>query len=98
MVTLQENVVKFINDLIISHTGDQLSSDSGLVLIDELMDAFQFTHSLKMLLDLTKIDIIGHIKTIKFSNNWCFRLLRVMLRFFREYLTVRSCIPNTLTG
>ena len=43
MVTLQENAVKFNNNLIVSHDGGRLSSDSGLVLIDELMDTFQFT-------------------------------------------------------
>ena len=43
MVTLQENVAKFNNNLTVSHHGGQLSSDSGLVLVDELMDAFQFT-------------------------------------------------------
>ena len=43
MVTLQEKAVKFNNNLIVSHDGGRLSSDSGLVLIDELMDAFQFT-------------------------------------------------------
>lgn len=43
MVTLQENAVKFNNNLIVSHEGGRLSSDSGLVLVDELMDAFQFT-------------------------------------------------------
>ena len=43
MVTLQEKSVKFNNHLIVSHDGGRLSSDSGLVLIDELMDAFKFT-------------------------------------------------------
>ena len=43
MVTLQENAVKFNNNLIVSHDGGRLSSDSGLILIDELIDAFQFT-------------------------------------------------------
>lgn len=43
MVTLQENAVKFNNNLIVSHDGGRLSSDSGLVLVDELMDALQFT-------------------------------------------------------
>ena len=43
MVTLQENAVKFNSNLIVSHDGGRLSSDSGLVLIDELMDAFKFT-------------------------------------------------------
>ena len=43
MVTLQENTIKFNNSLIVSHVGGQLSSDSGLTLMDELMDAFHFT-------------------------------------------------------
>ena len=43
MVTLQETAAKFNNDLHVSHTGGRLSSDSGLVLIDEMMDVFQFT-------------------------------------------------------
>ena len=40
MVTLQETAVKFNNNLHASHTGGRLSSDSGLLLVDELMDAF----------------------------------------------------------
>ena len=47
MNTLQENTVKFNNDLIVSHDGGRLSSDSGLVLVDELMDAFHFTEHSK---------------------------------------------------
>ena len=43
MVTLQENTIKFNNSLIVSHDGGRLSSDSGLTLMDELMDAFHFT-------------------------------------------------------
>ena len=35
MVTLQENAVKFNNNLIDSHDGGRLSSDSGLVLIEQ---------------------------------------------------------------
>jgi hypothetical protein len=42
MITLQDNEIKFNNDLIVSHTGGRLSSDSGLALVDELMDAFHF--------------------------------------------------------
>ncbi len=42
MVTLKENEVKFNSKLIVSHDSSRLSSDSGLILIDELMDAFQF--------------------------------------------------------
>ena len=43
MVTLQEKTAKFNNGLLVSHDGGRLSSDSGLVLVDELMDAFHFT-------------------------------------------------------
>lgn len=43
MVTLQETEAKFNKNLHVSHTGGRLSSDSGLVLVDELMDVFQFT-------------------------------------------------------
>lgn len=35
MVTLQENAVKFSNNLIVSHDGGRLSSDYGLVLIEQ---------------------------------------------------------------
>lgn len=35
MITLQENAVKFSNNLIVSHDGGRLSSDSGLVLIEQ---------------------------------------------------------------
>ena len=35
MVTLQENAVKFNNNLIDSHDGGRLSSGSGLVLIEQ---------------------------------------------------------------
>ena len=47
MVTLQENAVKFNNNLHVSHTGGRLSSDSGLVVVDEFMDAVQFDDSSK---------------------------------------------------
>src|SRR5699024_8170663 len=42
MVTLQESTAKFNNNLHVSHTGGRLSSDSGLVLVDEFMDVVQF--------------------------------------------------------
>jgi len=47
MITLQEMEVKNNKNLHISHTGGRLSSDSGLVLVDELMDALQFTEHSK---------------------------------------------------
>ena len=47
MVTLQETAVKFNNNLHVSHTGGRLSSDSGLLLVDELMDAFHFEDLIK---------------------------------------------------
>lgn len=43
MITLHENQVKFNDNILVSHTGGHLSSDSGLVLIKELMNAFQFS-------------------------------------------------------
>jgi len=36
---LQETAAKFNNNLHVSHAGGRLSSNSGLVLVDELMDA-----------------------------------------------------------
>lgn len=50
MVTLQETAVKFNNNLHVSHTGGRLSSDSGLVLVDELMNAFHFEEYSKQLI------------------------------------------------
>ena len=47
MVTLQETTVKFNNNLYVSHTGGRLSSDSGLALVDEFMNAFHFTEHSK---------------------------------------------------
>ncbi|MDN6294683.1 MAG: IS1380 family transposase [Alkalibacterium sp.] len=47
MVTLQETTAKFNNNLHVSHTGGRLSSDSGLALVDEFMDAFHFTEHSK---------------------------------------------------
>ena len=35
------------NNLHVSHTGGRLSSDSGLALVDEFMDAFHFTEHSK---------------------------------------------------
>ena len=50
MVTLQETAVKFNNNLHASHTGGRLSSDFGLLLVDELMDAFHFEDLIKQLI------------------------------------------------
>ena len=36
MISLHKNQVKFNSNIIISHTGGRLSSDSGLVLVKEL--------------------------------------------------------------
>lgn len=54
MVTLQENAVKFNNNLHVSHTGGRLSSDSGLVLVNELMDAVHFEDSSKQLVSFNE--------------------------------------------
>ena len=50
IVTFQENTIKFNNSLIASHDGGRLSSDSGLLLVDELMDAFHFEDLIKQLI------------------------------------------------
>ncbi|SEL33118.1 hypothetical protein SAMN04488114_1561, partial [Carnobacterium iners] len=49
MITLQEKAMKFNNHLYVSHTGGRLSSDSGLILVDELMDTFHFEELSKKL-------------------------------------------------
>lgn len=43
MVTLQEKSVKFNQNIFVSHTGGNLSSDSGLMLVKEFMDALEFS-------------------------------------------------------
>ena len=66
MVTLQETAVKFNNNLHASHTGGRLSSDSGLLLVDELMDAFHFEASSNNSLLLKKIVVTGPTRIRKF--------------------------------
>jgi len=43
MASLPKNQVKFNDNIIISHEGGHLSSDSGLTLVKELMDTFGFS-------------------------------------------------------
>ena len=52
MISLHKNQVKFNSNIIISHTGGRLSSDSGLVLVKEVMDTFKFSDLAKSLLDI----------------------------------------------
>jgi len=47
MASVQENRAQFNPHLFVSHTGGSLSSDSGLVLIKELMEALNFTQQAK---------------------------------------------------
>lgn len=47
MTSLHKNQVKFNSNITISHTGGRLSSDSGLVLVKELMNTFGFSHLAK---------------------------------------------------
>src|SRR5699024_4011235 len=47
MTSLHKNQVKFNSNITISHTGGQLSSDSGLVLVKELMNIFGFSERAK---------------------------------------------------
>lgn len=52
MISLYKNQVKFNANITVSHTGGRLSSDSGLVLVKEVMDTFQFSDLAKSLLDI----------------------------------------------
>src|SRR5690625_1448118 len=54
MVTLQETAAKFNNHLHVSHTGGRLSSDSGLTLVNEFMDAFHFTELSKKIVSFNE--------------------------------------------
>jgi hypothetical protein len=47
MTSLHKNQVKFNSNITISHTGGQLTSDSGLVLVKELMNIFGFSELAK---------------------------------------------------
>ncbi|WP_353802363.1 transposase [Enterococcus avium] len=53
MTSLHKNQVKFNSNITISHTGGRLSSDSGLVLVKELMNTFGFSHLAKQWLHIT---------------------------------------------
>ncbi len=50
--TLQEMAFNFNKNILVSHTGGQLSSDGGLTLCVELMEKFQFTNLADKLLRL----------------------------------------------
>lgn len=52
MTSLHDNQMKFNSTMIISHTGGCLSSDSGLVLMKELMDTLQFSKLAKHFLHI----------------------------------------------
>ena len=52
MTSLHKNQVKFNSNLTISHTGGRLSSDSGLVLVKEVMNTFDFSHVSKQWLHI----------------------------------------------
>lgn len=43
MATLQENQVNFNSKLVVNNTGGDLSTDSGLILVKELMDSLDFS-------------------------------------------------------
>lgn len=53
MISLHKNQVKFNSNITISHTGGRLSSDSGLVLVKEVMNTFGFSDLAKDLLHIT---------------------------------------------
>ncbi|MCZ1907755.1 hypothetical protein DVW61_00030 [Enterococcus faecium] len=48
MTSLHKNQVKFNSNITISHTGGRLSSDSGLVLVKELMNTFGLLYNYKV--------------------------------------------------
>ena len=52
MISLHKNQVKFNLTSTISHTGGRLSSDSGLVLVKEVMNTFGFTDLANCLLHI----------------------------------------------
>ncbi|WP_034300444.1 IS1380 family transposase, partial [Alkalibacterium sp. AK22] len=52
MISLHKKQVNFNSNITISHTGGRLSSDSGLVLVKEVMDTFGFSDSAKRLLHI----------------------------------------------
>ncbi|WP_225743258.1 IS1380 family transposase [Marinilactibacillus sp. Marseille-P9653] len=52
MISLQKNQVNFNSNMTISHTGGRLSSDSGLVLVKEVMNTFGFSDLAKYLLHI----------------------------------------------
>ena len=105
MVTLQENAVKFNNNLIISHDGGRLSSDSGLILIDELMDAFQFTQLSKKIVrfnDSRKYWTHTNHKLLKqlvlqivagYNTDSAANILR-MTRYYRRYQLMSRWLLN----
>lgn len=57
MTSLHKNQVKFNSNLTISHTGGRLSSDSGLVLVKEVMNTFDFSHVAKTIGSILKTNV-----------------------------------------
>jgi len=47
MASVQKNRDQFKPNLFVSQTGDMLSSDSGLILVKELMNVLGFTRQIK---------------------------------------------------
>ena len=47
MATLHENRLLFNSNVTVSHSGGNLSSDSGLILVKEFMDKFKFSRILR---------------------------------------------------
>ncbi len=47
MATSRENRLLFNSNISVSHSGGNLSSDSGLILAKELMDKFKFSRILR---------------------------------------------------
>ena len=94
MVTLQENAVKFNSNLIVSHDGGRLSSDSGLILIDELMDAFQFTQLSKKIVRFNDSRKYWTHTNHKLLKQLVLQIFYSMIRYYRPYQLMSRWLLN----
>ena len=94
MVTLQENAVKFNSNLIVSHDGGRLSSDSGLILIDELMDAFQFTQLSKKIVRFNDSRKYWTHTNHKLLKQLVLQIFYSMIRYYRRYQLMSRWLLN----
>lgn len=96
MVTLQETAVKFNNNLHASHTGGRLSSDSGLLLVDELMDAFHFEDLIKQLITFKENRRYWTHTNQKILKQMVLQLIAVIKLTTQRYSATRSSVKNLI--